>query len=172
MAKKARGSPRRRDVFELPTPDGRFGYGVVVEGGGCPYIVVLRGLYIHRPTLAQLGKDEIALVGWTMDSWFFHGRWEVIGKLNPDHFDVPYPNHVVGVEGEPHVTDYKGEILGPLSPSERELLDYKSSRSPIGFQNAFLALHGYGEWDSDDDKLTASYARQRVTRTPANVTRH
>lgn len=95
-----------------------------------------------------------------------------IGKLNPDHFDVPYPNHVVGADGELHVTDYKGEILGPIEPNEHGLLDYKSSRSPVGFQNAFLALHGYREWDSGDENLTAEYARQRITRTPANVTRH
>jgi hypothetical protein len=37
MAKRARGDPRRGDIFELATPDARFGYGLVVEGGGCPY---------------------------------------------------------------------------------------------------------------------------------------
>ncbi len=143
-----------------------------MEGGGCPYIAIWRGLHEGRPPLDELENDEIALVGWTMDSWLYHGRWVVVGTLNPDKCDVPYPTYLVGMDGEPHATDYKGEKLGPVSPHETSLLDYKSSRSPVGFQNAFLALHGFREWEAADNKLTAEHARQRMTRAPANLTRH
>lgn len=170
-AKQKQTSPRRGDLFELVAPDGRLGYGLVVEGGGCPYIILFRGLHESRPAAEELVNEEIALVGWTMDSWFYHGRWMVMGKLNPDQVDVPYPTYVVGVNGELHATDYKGKVLRPLRPEEEGSLDYKSSRSPIGFQNAFLALHGYRKWDAADDKLTAEHARHRMTRKPANVTR-
>lgn len=165
MAEKQKQSaPRRGDVFELGTPDGRFGYGVVVEGGGVPYIAILRGLHDSCPAIDELENDRVALVGWTMDSWFYHGRWSLVGTLDPDRVDVPYPNFIVGIDGEPHATDYKGEVLGPAHPEEMGLLDNKSSRAPIGFQNAFLALHGYREWDAADDKLTADYVRRRITR--------
>lgn len=69
-AGRARGNPRRGDVFEMPTPDGRFGYGVVVEGGGCPYVAILHRLYDSRPALGEVEKDEVALVGWTMVAGF------------------------------------------------------------------------------------------------------
>lgn len=39
-----RHPPRRSDVFELAVPDGRFGYGLVVEGGGVPYVAILTGI--------------------------------------------------------------------------------------------------------------------------------
>lgn len=121
--------------------------------------------YNSRPALGDLVKDEVALVGWTMDSWFYHGRWIVIGKLDPDLFNVPFPTYIVDIDGDLHATDYKGDVLGPVHPHERGLLDYKSSRSPVGFHNAFLALHGYWEWDDGHDKLTADHARHRMTRT-------
>ncbi|MBA2466803.1 MAG: hypothetical protein H0V46_04275 [Sphingomonas sp.] len=163
--RKRRPSPHRGDVFELPTTDGRFGYGLVIVGGGRPYIAILRGVYDSRPAVDELEHKHVGLVGWTMDSWFYHGRWAVVGKLDPDGFPVPYPNYIVGIDGELHATDYKGEVLGPASPDERDLLDYQSSRSPVGFHNAFLALHGYRDWDAGDDKLTADHARLRMTRT-------
>lgn len=162
-AKRRRGSPHRGDVFEIAAPDGRLGYGVVIEGGGCPYIAVLHGLHDNRPEMSQLENNEIALIGWTMDSWFFHARWIVIGMVNPARFDVPYPTYLVEVDGELRASDYKGKILGPVHPDEVGLLDCKSSHSPMGFQDAFLALHGYREWDSANDKLTIDYARKRMT---------
>lgn len=158
-------SPGRGDVFELPTPDGRFGYGLVVEGGGVPYVAILGKLHDSRPALDDLEGEEIALVGWTMDSWFHHGRWLVVGNLDPDRLDVPRPNYIVGVEGEPKVTNFKGEVLGPPTNDEKGLLGYRGSRAPVGFQNAFLALHGYRDWDTGDDTLTAEHARLRMSRT-------
>ena len=161
---KRKPSPSRGDVFELPTPDGRFGYGLVIEGGGVPYIAVLSRLHDRRPALDELANDDIALVGWTMDSWFYHDRWLVVGNLDPNRFDVPRPNYIVGVDGELHVTDFRGQVLGPPTSHEKGLLGYRGSRAPVGFQNAFLALHGYRDWDIGDDKLTAENARLRMTR--------
>ena len=89
------------------------------------YIILFRGLHESRPAAEELVNEEIALVGWTMDSWFYHGRWMVMGKLNPDQVDVPYPTYAVGVNGELHATDYKGKVLRPLRPEEEGSLDYQ-----------------------------------------------
>jgi hypothetical protein len=156
--------PRRGDVFEIETPDGKFGYGLVVEGGGCPYIAILDEVYVQRPPIEELAGKEVVLAGWTMDSWFYHGRWTVIGATDPAQFNVPFPNYVVGIEGELHVTDYKGTILGKIRTAEVGVLDNQSIRVPVGFQNAFLAMHGYQDWNENFEKLTVVYLRERMMR--------
>jgi hypothetical protein len=148
----------------MTAPDGAHGYGVIIRGGGCPYIVLLHGLHRERPSTNELEKADIALVGWTMDALFARGDWTVIAPGYPDRNDVPYPNHIVSVNGEWATTDFAGEILGRAEASEIGLLEPRSSRSPMGFQNAFFALHGYGEWRESYAELTAKYAREKITR--------
>lgn len=165
MDKKHQSPPRTGDVFELRTPDGRFGYALVVEGGSVPYIAIFSRLHdSRRAFFDELMDDEIALVGWTMDSWFYHNRWLIVGNLDAERLDVPRPNYIVGIDGEPHVTDFRGKVLGPPTNDEKVLLGHRASRAPLGFQNAFLALHGYRGWDAGDDTLTAGNARLRMSR--------
>lgn len=152
------------DVFEMPLANGALGYGVAILGGGTPYIIVLRTLHIERPHIDVLSSDAIALVGWTMDALVFHGRWSVVFPDYPTRNDVPYPNWKVRIGGEVHTTDFAGNVLGPATSSEIDLLDNQSSRSPIAFQNAFEALHDLQPWRSDYDRLTPAYLSARMTR--------
>jgi hypothetical protein len=161
------------DVFELEVPDGRLGYGVIVlPNSGAPYVIILRSLHRAQPTTAQLATDEIALVGWTMDALIYHGRWRVVGHDFPTRMDIPAPNFKVGMEGRMYVTDVTGDVLDEAAPDEADVLDYQFSRAPVAYQQAFEAMHGFGEWKDDYEKLTPSYARQRMSRRgkpPKNV---
>ena len=153
------------DVFELEVPDGRLGYGVVIfPNSGAPYIIILRSLHRAQPSRAQLAADEIALVGWTMDALIYHGRWRVVGHDFATRMDIPAPNFKVGIEGRMYVTDVTGVVLDEAALEEGDLLDYQFSRAPVAFQQAFEAMHGFGEWKDDYEKLTPSYARRRMIR--------
>jgi hypothetical protein len=68
------------------------------------------------------------------------------------------------MNGKLYVTNVSGEIIDLASVHESELLDYQFSSTPIIFQDAFEALHGFGEWKDHFNKLTPAYARSRVTR--------
>lgn len=162
--KRRRVVLREGDVFEFDAPDGRRGYGVIIVGGGVPYVIILQGLHLSPPSMAELEADAIALVGWTMDALVYHGRWRVIAHGYSLRPDIPYPNYLVGLSGEQVVTDFKGRFLGPPKEDELGVLDHKSSRSPIGYEKAFLALHGFGEWQESYEELTFEYVRRRVTR--------
>lgn len=167
--KRTRTKLRAGDVFELTVPDGRLGYGViVVPGNGVPYIIILRSLHQSEPRIAELAGDEIALVGWTMDALIYHGRWRVVGHDFPRRIDVPFPNFKVGMEGRMYITDVSGKHLDEATADQVDLLDYRFSRAPIGFQAPFEALHGFGECREDFDKITPAYARQRMIR-PSNA---
>jgi hypothetical protein len=156
------------DVFEFAVPDGRLGYGIIVKrgglpNGGTPYIAMFRSLFGARPDLNQLERDEVALAGWTMDGLVYHGRWNVIAHGLPLP-PVPFPNFKVEMEGKFYVTNVDGELLDEATPAELTMLDYQFSRAPIGFQDAFEALHGFGEWQDHYEKLTPAYSRARITR--------
>ena len=156
---------RAGGVFEMPVPDGRFGYGAFVIGGKCPSIIVHKSLYSARPSIDELALDQIALVGWTMDALIYHRRWTVVLKDYPERPDVPYSNCKVRIGGEIVTTDFAGKvILGPTTPSELDVLDFKTSRAPIAFQNALEALHGLSEWKPSYDEMTPTYAFKRMTR--------
>jgi hypothetical protein len=152
------------DVFEFTVSDGRLGYGVIVLGGGVPYVIILKSLHATRPELTALCADEIALVGTTMDSLVYHGRWVVVYQGFPIPSRVPFPNWKVGTGAEVRTTDFSGNLSWPMRADEIDLLDFKFSRSPIGYQTALEAMHGLAEWREDYEKLTIGYAAKRVTR--------
>jgi hypothetical protein len=149
----------------MPLVDSRLGYGVVIEGGGVPYVIILRSIHPTRPELSSLVDDAIALVGQTMDALIYHGRWQIVFNGYPRRDDVPFPNWKVRIDGQLVVTDFSGQqVLGSLSEEETALLDFKFSRAPIAYQNALEAIHGLQTWQDSYDQLTPAYAKARMTR--------
>ena len=102
-----------------------------------------------------------------MDALIYHGRWTVIGRGLAAPKCIHFPNWKVEIHGETYTTTVGGEVLGPILPSERALLDLQFSRAPIAYQEAFEALHGLRKWDADFEELTREYAARRVTRAAA-----
>lgn len=156
------------DLFEFELPDGRLGYGIIVERGGLnngrtPYLAIFRAAHQERPDLNQVIRGEVALAGWSMDALVYHGKWRVIAHGLPRP-DIPLPNFKVKMNGKICVTDVWGRPIDEATPIEQELLDFKFSSSPVIFQDALEALHGFGDWQAGYDKLTPVHARQRVTR--------
>jgi hypothetical protein len=99
-----------------------------------------------------------------MDSQFCRGRWTVIARDLPISPSIPFPNWKVKIGAELRVTDFEGHNHWPIRPDEVDLLDYKFSRAPLGYQDALEALNGLGEWQESYNKLTPAYAARRVTR--------
>jgi hypothetical protein len=157
-------SPKRGDVFEFRVSDGRLGYGVVVLGGGTPYIAIFKPLFTEPPSTADLADEQIALVGETMDALFYHGRWVVVDEGFPIPSSISFPNWKVNANGVPHTTNFDGNTFLPMRPEEADLLDYRFSRAPIAYQTALEAMHGLAEWREDYERLTPAYPARRMTR--------
>jgi hypothetical protein len=77
---------------------------------------------------------------------------------------VPWPNFKVGRERKVYVTDVGGQVIGEATAAEEELLDFKFSRAPIGFQSAFEAMHGFKGWEEHYEKLTPAHSKARIAR--------
>jgi hypothetical protein len=172
MVEKAKRRKRIKldegDIFEMPLPDGRFGYGIILRrgtltGGGTPYIAIYHAVHSERPSASDIVRGEIALAGWTTDALVYHGEWTVVAD-SVQLPSVPYPNFKVNVEGKMYVTDVDGKLLDEATASERELLDYQFSRTAICYQDAFEALNGFREWEVNYEKLTPAYSALRLTR--------
>jgi hypothetical protein len=153
---------RAGDIFEIPAPDGRRGYGQVIVGGTVFYVVIFRELYHDPPDLDQLLKGELLLVGWTLDALIYHGKWKIVGNRSPISARVPFPSYIVRVKGVPHVRDFSGDTYRLATTEDWELLENKTTVAPIRYQNALLSHHGFGEWRSDYEALTIEHARRRV----------
>jgi hypothetical protein len=156
------------DVFEFAVPDGQLGYGIILKqgglkNGGTPYIAMFSSVHEKRPDLDKVVSEDVILAGWTMDALVYHGRWTVIAHDMPLP-RVPFPNFKVQSGEKFYVTDVDGQRIGEATKAEIKLLDYKFSLAPVGFQHAFEALHGFGEWQEDDEKLTPAYCQARITR--------
>lgn len=156
------------DIFEMPLPDGKFGYGIILRrgglpGGGTPYIAIYHAVHSERQDASDIVCGKIAFAGWTTDSLIYHGKWTVIAG-SAQLPSVPFPNFKVAVEGKIHVTDVEGKLLGEATAAEQELLDYQFSRAAIFYQDAFEALNGFRKWDVNYEKLTPDYSAARVTR--------
>lgn len=155
----------------MPLPDGRTGYGVIVKrgglpGGGTPYIAIYRSAYAQRPDVADIIKDEVALQGWTTDALVYHGRWRVVERDAALPF-LRFPNFKVEREGKFYVVDVEGETVDLATPCEMDLLNYRFSSTAGIFQDAFEALHGFGEWKEHFDKLTPAYVQSHISRPAA-----
>ncbi|MGD9599155.1 MAG: Imm26 family immunity protein [Steroidobacteraceae bacterium] len=153
---------REGDLFAIPAPDGRFGYGQVVVGVTVFYVAIFRDLYNEPPDLDQLVKGELLLVGWTLDALIYHGRWKIVGNRPPISARVPFPSYKVRVEGVPHVRNFSGQHYRLATNEDWELLENKTTVAPIRYQNALLAYHGFGEFRSDYEALTIEHARRRI----------
>ena len=153
---------KQGDIFEIPSPDGRHGYGQVIVGGTAFYVAILAELYQGQPDLDEVLKGSVLLVGWTLDALIYHGRWKIVGNRPPISARVPFPSYKVRVKGMPHVHDFNGENYRPATAHDWELLDNKTIVSAIRYQNALLAHHGLEKWRDDYEELTVEHARRRV----------
>lgn len=161
---KAKGRSIRAaagDIFEIPLPDGRSGYGQIIIDGDELYVAVFRDLYSALPDLDELVENDILLVGWTADALIYHGRWKIVGNRPPIVARVPFPSYKVSLSGKPYVHDFAGKNRRPATAEEWQLLDYKTNVAPIRYQKAFLAYHGIGEWLQYYKELTVEHARRR-----------
>lgn len=164
IVRPKRVRPRRGDLFEFSTTDGRLAYGVVLAPGGVLNAFFLKTLHTSRPTIDVIATDDVALIGATMDALFYHGHWVIIDHNFPIPEHLPFPNWKVAINGELHATDFDGKSVWPIRPDEIDLLDYKFSSAPMVFQDALEALNGIGEWREEYEPLTPIYAKRRMTR--------
>lgn len=146
------------DLFQIPAPDGRAGYGQIVIPGKMFYVAIFEGLFQSIPRCDELVGTTL-LVGWTNDALIHHKRWIVVGSC-PIPPSLPFPNYKVNVGNDMFVTDFTGKVLRKASDAEAKLLTFRGSVSPIVFQDSLLAHHGMSNFHLLDElSVEQAFAR-------------
>lgn len=153
---------KQGDIFDIPSPDGRKGFGQIVVAGKTLYVVVFLGLRMEAPTPTEIVGEDILLTGWTVDALIHHGRWSVVGNHQPRMERIPFPNYKVVMNGVECVRDFFDTTLRPATAKEAALLDHQTTVAPIRYQKAFLAHYGFGEWLPEFEPLMAKNVWQKV----------
>ncbi len=162
------------DVFSFAVGEDKVGIGQIAEFSqpsgrvfkGVFLVSILEPLFESAVELDEIDLSAILLSGWTMDARLYHGNWTVIGNRPVPVEKIPKPCSKVTIEGAVWVNDYRGNPVRRATPQEAEALDLHSSRSPMGFESAFLAHHGFAEPSEHHRKLTLNYrmAHERLCR--------
>lgn len=146
---------RAGDVFRFEVLPNRFAYGQVVFSDILQYVVIYREIMDGMTPLSNLNSSAIILSGWTTDAKMQAGDWEIIGRIDPPS-EVLLREYQVAMSDQTWVTDVHGRALRPATKKEEASLYFKSSQSPMLYEDAFKACHGLARWESYFNKLLQS----------------
>ncbi|MFO0777623.1 MAG: Imm26 family immunity protein [Nitrospira sp.] len=153
------------DIIEIPINDNLVGYGQIVCAGKVLYVVIFEEAYpkAKRIDIQKVVAGKILLVGHTLDGRLYHGMWKVIGNVPIDTTRIPFPCYKLELGSEGMVVvDFDGTVMRKANKQEEDLLTFRTTRAPIGFEHALQAKHGIRPWDPDDEQLTLEFVKNRV----------
>jgi hypothetical protein len=137
-------------VFGLPLDELRSAVGQVlnVRLSSELLVVVFSGTAAHGDEMEVARSSPPALLGLTLDALFHHGRWPVVGVMEP-RVDVERPTFKValGTPGRFVEESVEGAVLRDLSPVEAASMPYRKTVAPIRIDKATKALHGLEPWE-------------------------
>ena len=151
---------RVHDVFAVPLlDDGPWVIGHVLDTPRNLFIGV-HEMVVSDPRLEWSAALDSAwfLLAPTMDALLHHGRWPVVVRGELPRRPVPFPCYVVGAGSDQklHVVDYRRtrQRLATEANLASGLLRHPFHVAPIRVQKAARAHFGFGEWDTDYNRLT------------------
>lgn len=147
------------DVFLIPLDGERFGIGQIAGNwNGELYAVVFDKLVSMDAAPEDVNGANLAFAALTLDAKLHHGDWTLIGNHMGNLPALPQPWFKVGVLGETHIESRDRSMTRRATRAESERLRFRSVVAPVRIENAFKALHGFGEWNARFDDLKSHYA--------------
>jgi hypothetical protein len=154
-----------RDIFELPINSNLVGYGQIVRAGKVLYVVIFEEAYPRTEgvDIQKVAAGNIFLVGHTLDARLYHGMWKLMGNVPVNTARIPFPCYKLELYSEGMVVvDFDDIVMRKANKYEENLLTFRTTRAPIGFEHALQAKHGVRPWDPDDEELTIKFVKKRA----------
>jgi hypothetical protein len=150
------------DVFLVPLDGKSWALGQIVSAWNDELYVAIFGQKLETPELDPHSVDgqEPVYLALTLDAKLFHGDWPILGNLRENLADFPQPAFKVRQSGVVHIEARDRSISRPASPTEAEILRYRTVSSPAMLEKAIRAHFGFGEWSPHYDEFHADYAYQ------------
>ncbi|MDF1836101.1 MAG: Imm26 family immunity protein [Alteraurantiacibacter sp. bin_em_oilr2.035] len=150
------------DVFLIPLDDENWVLGQLVSDyKGELYVSIFSQKVATQDVDAKsvIGQSPIFLA-LTLDAKLFHGDWPIVGNVQDNLVDFPQPAFKVRQSGVVYIESRDRTISRQATPTEAEILRYRSVSSPAMIEKAVQAHFGLGDWASHYDKFPAGYAYQ------------
>lgn len=170
MAKR-KPQTKAGDIFAIPIDEGRVGYGHVLlhQDASYPlYVAVFLPLWTtdSLPPIVEIVSSEVALLGGTMDALIWQGKWPLIANVTVDLERFPWPHFVCRHPQGSCVEDFQGRVIREATQEDQNFYPLRFTRSPIAYENALKAIHGFGPFTADHNKLTYEYVLSRAAGHP------
>lgn len=146
------------DMFLVPLDESIVAYGQVVgeyQKGLYFFAFYGRTYPAHSVTSIRVAvKDDIVLLGLSMDAKIHAGDWTVVGQAEVDENKFPLPAYKEAVApGVFDVVDYSGTRRRSATASEEHLMPFRAIVAPIRLERALKAVHGLEPWLDAYDTL-------------------
>lgn len=156
---KNEASPQIGDVFKIGLSASSLGFGQIIDTYKAKMLLVAifdvqRAADLPVAIEGVLASSAIFVCN-TLDALLWHGRWQVIGQVPPDHERFPLPNYKVDIGGRLMVENFGATKARAATPPELDLLDFRTCYAPIGVENALKAHFGLQPWEDRFDALRA-----------------
>lgn len=148
------------DVFLVPLNGKSWALGQLVSAWNEELYVAIYGQKFETQQVdprSVIGLEP-ALLALTLDAKLFHGDWPIIGNVQENLSSLPQPAFKVRQSGIVHIEARDRSMSRPASPSEAEILRYRSVSSPAVIEEAVQGYFGVCEWNPHFDKIRADYA--------------
>ncbi len=145
------------DIFEIKINDNNTAYGQIVNipNKESITIIVFKSLYLKRPTIDIILRDNILLLGNTFDAKLYHKHWVVIDNDQSTLSELEFPYYKIGTKPV-FIENFEGSRIREASKKEEESLVYRPYVAPVRFELALKAYYKSLEWKDDYDNLLYS----------------
>lgn len=152
---------KRGDIFNIPLNDKLFGFGQIVDFPQTKDVFIMCCFDFKNDTgmindINDVGEFDLALLSYCTDAKIYHGQWKLIGNFekNLDKIQLPYFK-IGSYPGELYLIDFKSDRKKAITQPQFDQLNYKTTFSPVRYENALRAHFGLQAWLAEDyDRLT------------------
>ena len=157
MAKKASVG----DVFLIPIEGDRYGIGQVAgDWKGELYLVVYDREVSINASPNEIDGAFLQFATLSLDAKLHNGDWPIIGSRQDNIEGIPQPWFKVGYNEQTYVEARDRSVFRPATATEEARLRLRTVVAPVRLEKALKARHGFGDWHSRYDELTAEYASE------------
>ncbi|MEP9387655.1 Imm26 family immunity protein [Mesorhizobium sp. KR9-304] len=148
------------DVFLISLDERSWALGQLVSAWNDELYVAIFGQKLETQEVDPkcVIDQEPVFLALTLDAKLFHGDWPILGNVHQNLINFPQPAFTVRQAGVVHIESRDRTVSRAASPSEAEILRYRSVSSPAVIEETVRGYFGACEWNPHFEKFYADYA--------------
>jgi hypothetical protein len=152
---------KQGDIFSIPLVEDQIGFGQIINFPNSKDVFIMGCFDVKNrvdsiDNVDNICQFDLVLLSYCTDAKIYHGQWELIGNCDRNLNMISLPYFKLGSPpDELYLIDFKSTRKKAITLSQFEQLNYKTTFSPVRYENALKAHFGFQPWVSEDyDRLT------------------